>query len=146
MREILFRGKAINRKMTRAEQLKEKIVQIFEETRRLYPSITDDMLCDNGAIYYMNGNDGTDFDWNCNHRLCEFFIFHNKEKGEIGFIKLVISDNDTYRVEVYPSGEMTPKQKLKGNLKEGDALFLYNLFVQLADNEDKFDCQLNQII
>ena len=28
-------------------------------------------------IYYMNGNDGTDFDWDCNDRTCEFMVFYD---------------------------------------------------------------------
>ena len=57
-------------------EFKREIERIFKVARKMYPSITDDMLCNNGAIYYMNGNDSTEFDWNMNDRLCEFFVFH----------------------------------------------------------------------
>ena len=38
-------------------------------------------------IYYQNGNDGTDFDWRCNGRTCEFFIFYNSER-QLGYMKV----------------------------------------------------------
>lgn len=41
------------------------------------------------CIMYMNGNDGTGFDWAYNSRTCEFMIFFDEEKCGIsyGFIK-----------------------------------------------------------
>ena len=43
-------------------------------------------LLDNGAVFYMNGNDGTDFDWQVNNHLCEFFTYYDNEskRGLIG--------------------------------------------------------------
>ena len=55
-------------------------------------------LLNNGAIYYMNGNDGTDFDYQCNGRACEFYVFWKKD--EVGAIKLLIGDN--IRMYHYP--------------------------------------------
>lgn len=40
----------------------------------------------NGAVYYRNGNDGTDFDWSMNDRTCEFMMFYNTEE-QLGFAK-----------------------------------------------------------
>ena len=68
-------------------EFKREIERIFKVARSMCPNITDDMLDSNGAIYYMNGNDSTPFDWNCNNRLCEFYVFH---KNEIGFIKAFV--------------------------------------------------------
>ena len=49
-------------------------------------------------IYYMNGNDGTEFDFKMNDRLCEFYIF--TPDGD-GLIKLFANSDDTYRVYIY---------------------------------------------
>lgn len=48
------------------------------------------------SVYYMNGNDGTKFDFNENHSLCEFQIFYDKAiTGDTwGAIKLYVRDND----------------------------------------------------
>lgn len=79
--------------MTRKRMVINEVIKYFEDIRKQYPDITDDMLDTNGAIHYMNGNDGTDFDWEMNDRLCEFYVFH---KNEYGFIKVL----------VYKSGKM----------------------------------------
>ena len=56
-------------------------------------------------IYYMNGNDGTDFDWEMNYRTCEFMVFYQSEKGlgyckvyatKDGFLKGVVWDTERY--------------------------------------------------
>lgn len=49
-------------------------------------------------IYYMNGNDGTEFDFSVNNRLCEFYIFN---KVGDGLIKLFANSDDTYKVYIY---------------------------------------------
>ena len=38
-------------------------------------------LYNNGAVHYMNGNDGTDFDLQCNGHSCEFYVFWKDESG-----------------------------------------------------------------
>ena len=45
--------------------------------------INKEYLYDNGAIYYYNGNDGTDFDYSANNMTCEFFVFWKSEDGAI---------------------------------------------------------------
>lgn len=45
------------------------------------------------CIYYMNGNDGTDFDWDLNARTCEFFLFY--KSTEMGFMKAYITSEQT---------------------------------------------------
>ena len=57
-----------------------QIVGIVNEIRKEYPVIGNEL---DGKIYYMNGNDGTDFDWEANDRLCEFMVFHENEYGYI---------------------------------------------------------------
>ena len=73
-------------------EFKREIERIFKVARNMCPNVTDEMLYTNGAIHYMNGNDSTPFDWNCNNRLCEFFIFH---KNEMGFIKAFVNSDNT---------------------------------------------------
>ena len=61
------------------------IVDTINEIRNEYPIIGNEL---DGKIYYMNGNDGTDFDWKCNGRTCEFMVFND---NEMGYIKLDIN-------------------------------------------------------
>ena len=128
--------------MTRGEQIIEKIKNVFADIREKYPLIADEDLHSNGAIYYMNGNDGTDFDWNVNDRCCEFYMYHS---NEIGCIKLLINKGDTYTAYVYPNGEMSATETVRGNLDEGDSLYLAALLYRKADREYIYDAIVDEI-
>lgn len=128
--------------MTRGEQIIEKIKAVFAEIREKYPLITDEDLHSNGAIFYMNGNDGTDFDWNANEHTSEFYMYH---ENEIGFIKLYVNKGDTYTAYVFPNGEMSATETIRGDLDEGDSLYLATLLYRKADREYIYDANINEI-
>lgn len=44
-------------------------------------------LEENGAVYYMNGKNGTEFDWYVNDHLPSFMVFYNDEQN-LGAVKL----------------------------------------------------------
>ena len=56
------------------------------------------------GIYYCNGNDGTDFDWRCNNRVCEFYILKADEDGS-GLAKLLCWSGGDYTIYVYDYDE-----------------------------------------
>lgn len=128
--------------MTRGQQIIEKIKSVFADIREKYPLITDEDLHSNGAIFYMNGNDGTDFDWNANDRCCEFYMYHS---NEIGFIKLFVNKGDTYTAYTYPNGEMSATETIRGDLNKGDSLYLATLLYRKADREYIYDAIINEI-
>lgn len=74
-------------------KIKETIDMIIEKE-----GIDRSRLKDDGAIYYMNGNDGTEFDYCVNDRTCEFYVFW---KNGNGAIKLFLK-TDKAVVYVYP--------------------------------------------
>lgn len=127
---------------TKGEKIMAKVISFFNEIREGYKNITDEELDSNGAIYYMNGNDGTDFDWDYNDRLCEFFIFHKNEKG---FIKLLVNRDDTMDAYVYPDGEMSPSEVCKKKLCNGEASFLKKIFLYGADYKNIYDEHIDKI-
>lgn len=63
-----------------------EIVKFFQNLMK-EEGVNPSDLVDNGAIYYRNGNDGTDFDWQCNDRTCEFMMFYNTDE-QLGFAKV----------------------------------------------------------
>ena len=129
--------------MTRGQEIIEKIKAVFAEIRAKYPQIKDEDLFGGGAIFYMNGNDGTDFDWNANGRCCEFYMYH---KNEIGFIKLYVEVGDAYTAYVYPNGEMSAAEETKGRLGEGDSLYLATMLYEIkADREYIYDEDITMI-
>lgn len=101
------------------------IIDTINEIRNEYPIIGNEL---DGKIYYMNGNDGTDFDWNCNNRTCEFMVFH---ENEMGYIKLDINKDNKISIYVYADGGMKPTYEVTeyydGNPIEL-ASFLYKTF------------------
>ena len=102
-----------------------QIVNIINEVREKYPIIGNEL---DGKIYYMNGNDGTDFDWNCNERVCEFMVFH---ENEMGYIKLMVYNDHEIKVYVYADGGMHPTTELERHYWKDPferANFLYRTF------------------
>lgn len=118
----------------------DKIKQCFEEARKILPEVTDDMLYGHGEIYYQNYNDGTDFDWIANDRLCEFFMFY--KKSEWGFVKLTVNRDDTIQCWVYTDDEecISPYATLdKVKLEKGEAQEFCAQMYSLADEKGLYD-------
>lgn len=42
-------------------------------------------------VLYMNGNDGTSFDWACNDCTCEFFVFYEGGSDALGYVKVFVT-------------------------------------------------------
>lgn len=123
-------------------EFKREIERIFKVAREMCPNITDDMLDTNGAIHYMNGNDGTSFDWNANDRLCEFYVYH---KNEIGFIKAFVNRDNTIDMYIYEDGGMKPTYKFTEEMEDLSAKSFANLMDYIADREYKYDRPIDEL-
>ena len=121
---------------------KKEIERVFETARKMCPGITDDMLDSNGAIFYMNGNDTTAFDWNVNDRLCEFMIFH---KNEMGFIKVCVNRDSSIDVCIYEDGGMSPTCRFKDELENLSADRFADLMYYISDRKLKFDRMIDEL-
>ena len=86
----------------------EKVKKYIAEARKLAPEITDDLLDRDGAIYYQNGRNGTEWDFEENQHLPSFMVFgtHN------GLIKVNVNSNDTMVGWVYADFGMNPTHTL----------------------------------
>lgn len=123
--------------------LKEKLKEFLGLHETCTPNITDEMLDANGAIYYMNGNDSTPFDWNCNNRLCEFLIFH---KNEMGFIKAFVNSDNTIDIYIYETDDAMRStykftEKME-NLKASDFAKIMNY---IADDNKLWDKPIDEL-
>lgn len=123
-------------------EFKREIERIFKVARKMCPNITDDMLDTNGAIHYMNGNDGTSFDWNTNDRLCEFYVYH---KNEMGFIKAFVNRDNTIDMYIYEDGGMKPTYKFTEEMENLSAKSFANLMDYIADREYKYDRPIDEL-
>ena len=123
-------------------EFKREIERIFNVARSMCPNITDDMLDSDGAIYYMNGNDSTPFDWNCNNRLCEFYVYH---KNEIGFIKVFVNSDNTIDVYIYEDAGMRPTYKFTEEMENLKASSFANLMNYIADDNNLWDKPIDEL-
>lgn len=115
-----------------------QIENIVEDVRLNYPIIGNEL---DGKIYYMNGNDGTDFDWEANDRLCKFMVFH---ENEYGYIKIMVNRDNTIDVYVFRDGGNTPisfQKKYVGDVEE----FMYYM-MNKTDRYGIWDESIDELI
>lgn len=108
------------------------------EKKGVKPTDLEDM----GAIYYMNSNDGTEFDWTCNNHTCDFMMLY-KNSG-MGFAKAAVTrDGDLigcYWEEGQYNGETL---KVKEFTKDPESFVI--LCYEQADMCGKYDEPINNI-
>lgn len=132
--------------MSTANIVKQQVLDYIKENiRNRFPEITDDMLIENGTVYYMNGNDGTKFDFDMNDRTCEFMSFY--KSSNYGFFKVYVTRSgviDGYAYLEEGHGEairLEPKHVGAEEAKE------FARALQLsADNLKKWDCNIEDIV
>ena len=132
--------------MSTADRVKQQVLDYIKSNiRDRFPEITDDMLIENGTVFYMNGNDGTGFDFSMNDRTCELMSFY--KSSNYGFFKIFVTRSrliDGYAYLEEGHGEaihLEPKNVGEKEAKEfARALQLY------ADNLKKWDCNIEEIV
>ena len=71
----------------------EQVCAIAERERAEWlPEVTPQQLEQDGAVFYMNSQNGTEFDWYVNDRLPSFMVFYN-DKANLGAVKLHLNRN-----------------------------------------------------
>lgn len=119
-------------------ELVQRIVDFLNEAHEKYPCETD------GYIVYANGNDGTDFDWGCNERLCEFG--YSIPDGSCWAFKCCVSKYGEAVIYCYPNGESHPVDKLKKQLfTEREMNELYRIMYNSTDAKRVWDACIYDI-
>lgn len=131
--------------MTKGEKIMARVMEYVKNIRNQYPEITDDMLCKDGELFYMNSTNGTYFDWNVNQKLSPMFLFY--KDTELGFLKIQIYNDDMVYGCVYLDGGNADPIRIKETyLDKGDAKYLYKLLLQETDHKHLFDRVLDSHI
>ena len=117
----------------------KQIVDVVNEIRKEYPIIGNEL---DGKIYNMNGNDGTDFDWDMNDRTCEFMVFNEKE---MGYISITVNRDSTMNIYVYPDGAWLPIYEFERTYK-GDVNKLKNWLYRTFDMNGLWDESIEEHI
>lgn len=80
-----------------------EIKEMIDSNIKLYlPHVTNGELENDGEVYYMNGKNGTEFDWYVNGNLSPFMVFYN-DKANLGAAKLSLYNDG--RVVLYLYGD-----------------------------------------
>lgn len=119
-------------------QILNKITQMAHQTiEKNLPQISKNDLEENGKVYYMNGDDGTLFDWGMNGRLCEFMMFYNK--SGMGAVKINILANGETNIYIFQDKAQTAFRTEKEQIKPNEVLELAVLMHKIADEKGIFD-------
>lgn len=110
------------------------------------PDVKENDLEENGLVYYMNGKDGTEFDWYVNEKLPSFMVFYNDEKN-LGAAKLLISANGSVDLYLYGDKGETRIKQIKTNMdvSEEEIFKLAVILKNEADEKRIWDRSLEEI-
>ncbi len=98
------------------------------------PDVKQSDLEENGTVYYMNGANGTEFDWYVNEHLPGFMVFYNDEQN-LGAVKLSIYADGGAVIYIYGDKGKKVIKELQTSIKvEENELF--NLAVILKNEAD----------
>nr|MCR4949753.1 hypothetical protein [Solobacterium sp.] len=117
-----------------------------EEIRQHLKDVTDDMLEEGGAVYYMNGKNGTEFDWHVNNRLSDLFIFYT-DKENLGAAKAQVYRDGTMLVWTYEDHGHKPgsEQQIDLHIPEEEMEKLAAVLRNVADDKRIWDTALSKI-
>lgn len=113
-----------------------EIKKIIDSNRELYlPHVKISDLENDGEIYYMNGKDGTEFDWYVNDKLPPFMVFYNDE-ANLGAIKLLLYNDGGAVVYIYDEKGKKLLKEVNTNLDVNET-DLFELAVILKNEADE---------
>ena len=120
-------------------RIENKMAEILDAN-----GISKNILLNGGQVHYCNGNDGTEFDWVCNERLCEFETFYDDE-DQYGAAKILVQkDGGIYCVAWGDHGHGEAVTMKESNfVTEEEAFNLAAFMYAIADNENKYDLPLS---
>ena len=116
----------------------QAVVDFLNEVKSKYDCKTE------GFITYANGNDGTDFDWVMNERLCEFG--YGTPDGVRWAFKCLVYKDGNADIYCYPNGEMQPVETVeKQIMTQRSATKLYHIMYKSTDSKDVWNANIDDI-
>ena len=119
---------------------------IHKSIREYLPDVQSGDLEENGNIYYMNGKNGTEFDWYVNEHISDFMVFYNDEKN-LGAVKLTLYIDGKVFILIYGDKGNTLIQKIETSISitEQEMLNLAVILKKQADDKRIFDKGIDKI-
>lgn len=124
-----------------------KIREIIDENMTLYLShVKSGDLENDGAIFYMNAHNGTEFDWFINDRFPFFMVFYN-DKDNLGAVKLGLYHTGEVQLYLYDEKGKKLVKTVKEHLDidETDMLKLAAILTREADDKKIWDGNIEKI-
>ena len=108
---------------------------MYDSLKLKVPNVSKGNLEKDGAIFYMNGKNGTEFEWFVNDHFPCFFIFYNDEEN-LGAVKAILYKNGDLLVYVYGENGHSEPERLDYKI-EAEEKELLNLAVSFKKNADE---------
>ena len=125
----------------------EKVRDIMRKSlRENLPQVSFDELEENGMVYYMNGKNGTEFDWYVNEKLSDFMIFYD-DKDKLGVAKMRLYNAGDYVLYLYDDHGKNLAKEIKSNLdvSEEEMRILAVMLTYNADGKRIWDSSIEKI-
>lgn len=125
----------------------EEIKRIMEQSREQYlPQVKYSDLEENGAVYYMNSKDGTEFEWYVNGKLPPFMMFYD-DKDKMGAVKLMLYRDGAVQVFIYNNAGKNMCKEVHTSIKYGEKelLDLAVLLRYQAEDSGKWDANIESL-
>lgn len=125
----------------------DEIKSIMEQHREQYlPQVKTSDLEENGAVYFMNSKDGTEFEWFVNDKLPPFMMFYDDE-AKMGAVKLLLYRDGTVQVFVYDNAGKNMCKEVRTRIACGEEALL-DLAVLLrhqAEDSSKWNANIESL-
>lgn len=124
-----------------------EIKTIMEQCREQYlPQVKFGDLEENGAVYFMNSRDGTEFEWYVNDKLPPFMMFYDDE-AKMGAVKLLIYRDGTVLVFVFDNAGKNMCKEVHTHIecKEEKLLELAVLLKYQAEDSGKWNVNIESL-
>lgn len=125
----------------------DEIKIMMEQSREQYlPQVKSGDLEENGAIYFMNSRDGTEFEWYVNNKLPPFMMFYDDD-AKMGAVKLLLYRDGTVQVFVYDNAgkNMCKEVRTRIECEEEKLLNLAVLLRYQAEDSGKWNANMESL-
>lgn len=128
----------------KGRQLRDKVIDYINRARIKHLEIKDDMLYEEGTIFYSNSNNGTSFSWEMNRCTCDFVVGYKSTR--LGYIRAWLRRDGTIKGYLYlDEGRSDAIELEEEYIGEDEARYFASLLHLEADEKKLWDKPITQI-
>ena len=128
-------------------EILNEIRRLIRESHTMYlPHVKAEALEENGAVYYMNGKNGTEFDWYVNGKVSDFFVFY-KDENNLGAVKLTLYHDGGVLVYIYDEHGRNLIKEIKTYVEAStEEIFTFAVLLRnVMDDKKIWDANIDSI-